>query len=97
MTLLSPTQRVERHPHTASRVVAGEAVILAPASTTFHLLNGSGSELWSLLDRPRSVGELTDYLCAEFDIDPPAAANDVRVFVEQLATEGLVVVSEQPL
>lgn len=97
MTFLPPTLRVERHPHTASRLVAGEAVILAPASTTFHLLNASGSELWSLLERPRCVGELVGYLCREFDVDQPAAAADVRGFVEQLAAEGLVLVSEQPL
>ena len=76
-------------PHTASRLIAGEAVILALDTKVLRGLNTVGSRVWDLIDGARSLDEIVDVIVAEFDVARPVAAADVEAFVRQLVDRGL--------
>jgi hypothetical protein len=43
-------------------------------------------------------GEIVEgKVCAQFDIDPRTAYTDAEVFVEELASHGILVLSDQPI
>jgi hypothetical protein len=76
-------------PQTASRLIAGEAVILSLDTKILRGLNPVGSRVWDLIDGTRSIDEIVDVIVAEFDVTPPVAAADVEAFVRQLLERGL--------
>ncbi len=69
----------------------GQAVIVVPARSEMHVLDEVGTFLWTQLRRPRSVQELTESVCGEFDVGPERAERDVRAFLDALAGKGLLV------
>jgi hypothetical protein len=76
-------------PHTASRLIAGEAVILSLDTKVLRGLNSVGSRVWDLIDGARSIDEIVDVIVAEFDVTRAVAAADVAAFVGQLVDRGL--------
>lgn len=75
---------------TASRLIAGEAVILSLDTKVLRGLNAVGSRVWDLIDGHRSVEEIVDVIVAEFDVAQPEAAADVGAFLRELVDKGLV-------
>jgi hypothetical protein len=81
-------RRDDRLPH---QDVQGRAVVVAPARREVHELDETATFLWGVLARERTIGELVEALCEEYEVDPDAAEKDVRAFVETLEEKGLVV------
>ena len=75
---------------TASRLVAGEAVVLSLDTKVLRGLNAVGSRVWDLIDGARTLDQIVDVIVAEFDVTRPVAAADVEAFVRQLVDKGLV-------
>jgi hypothetical protein len=75
---------------TASRLIAGEAVILSLDTKILRGLNAVGSRVWDLIDGQRTVDEIADTIVAEFDVPRPQAVADVEAFMRQLLDKGLV-------
>jgi hypothetical protein len=72
------------------REVGEGLVIMAPAGTATHSLDGVGAFIWRHCDGRRRVVEVVEALVAEYEVDRAQAAADVRSFVEQLLEAGLV-------
>jgi tetratricopeptide (TPR) repeat protein len=47
-------------------------------------LSESASAIWGYLERPRSAEQLSQALCAEYDVDLGQAKEDIKDFLEQL-------------
>jgi hypothetical protein len=75
---------------TASRLIAGEAVILSLDTKVLRGLNTVGSRVWDLIEGRRTVDEIVDVIVGEFDVARPEAAADVGAFVRELVDKGLV-------
>jgi hypothetical protein len=75
---------------TASRLIAGEAVILSLDTKVLRGLNTVGSRVWDLIDGRRTLDDIVDVVVAEFDVDRAQAAQDVETFLRQLIDKGLV-------
>ena len=84
---LPEQQRVRQADRTASRVIEGKAVVITIDSNRLHVLNPVGSRVWELSDG-RSLSELVDAVVAEFEVERPRAALDVRTFVRELLQMG---------
>jgi len=82
--------RVLRQKEVAWRMIDGEAVIITPADSTMHTLNDVGTRIWELMTGDRSLAEVAELLCAEFDVDKGRAEKDTIWFVECLSKKGLV-------
>ncbi len=69
----------------------GQSVVVVPARQEMHELDEVATFLWRELGESRSVVELLDALCGEFDVEPARAEADVRAFVALLEVKGLLI------
>jgi hypothetical protein len=89
-----PTGNWSRNPDVVRRVVAGE-VLLIPVKgrmadlRKIYVLDAVSDNIWGMLDGTRSVGDLRDAVCAEFEVDPQTAEKDAVDFIERLAAADL--------
>ena len=72
----------------ASRIVAGEAVVVVPARREAHVLNETGSCLWAMMDGTRDAGEIASELASRYTVERAEAARDLEAFVADLAARG---------
>ena len=82
-----------------ARRVGGETVLVPLAARTsdpefksarLYVLNETGEYLWSLLDSPRSSGDLAQNLTREFETTADRAQSDVDAFLAALRDIGAV-------
>jgi hypothetical protein len=74
----------------ASTVVGAEAIILGMTDGVYYGLDGVGSRIWELIQTPRSLGEVTDVLVAEFEVESDRAWEDLCALASDLISRGLV-------
>ncbi|MHC4251823.1 MAG: PqqD family protein [Planctomycetota bacterium] len=72
----------------ASRIVGGEAVVVVPKRREAHVLNETGSAVWSMMDGSRAAPEIASELAARYGIEGDAAARDLEVFMGDLESRG---------
>jgi Coenzyme PQQ synthesis protein D (PqqD) len=65
-------------------------VLLAAGADEPVTIGGSGGVVWSLLDRPRTVAELTNLLVERFPSDGDAVQHDLVPLLERLVELGAV-------
>ena len=83
-------KKYKKSPSAAFRTVENEAVIITPSEGIIRVLNGVGTLIWQHLDGTRSLSEICDIICGEFDIGPEDAANDLSEFIEDLEKKKLI-------
>jgi hypothetical protein len=90
---LQPTATVRQCEGQASRVTGGEALLVLIEQRKLHRLNAVGTRVWELSDG-RSVSAIVATIVDEFEVDSPAATQDVCEFIEDMVRLGALVVSE---
>jgi len=80
----------------ASRIVGGEAVVVVASRGEAHVLNETGSALWSMMDGSRAAGELASELSSRYCVEAEAAARDLDVFVKDLESRGAAGTLDEP-
>jgi Coenzyme PQQ synthesis protein D (PqqD) len=81
----------------ASRLLGGEMMIMSAADSTFFTLNSVATVVWQAADGRTPLSEIVaHHVCGEFEVDFETAHRDVRQFVENLSSHGILLVSEHP-
>jgi hypothetical protein len=70
--------------------VDGRIVVLSMTAAAYFDLNKVASEIWSMLSRPRSVGEVLQQLSQHHDADAEIVKRDVMNFLQSLIAQRLV-------
>jgi hypothetical protein len=89
------TQRYERTRAVVTREIAGETMLvpvrgnLADMQKVFAL-DETARFIWDLLETPSSIVEMAETVTREFKVAGDEAGRDVKEFVEELRTAGLV-------
>jgi hypothetical protein len=92
---LGPSTTIRRNDRAVFRKLTdGSAVILHLDSTAYHGLSHVGSVIWSLLERPRRLAELTEGVRQVFDDAPDTLDEDVVEFLTALEARDLVAFEE---
>jgi hypothetical protein len=86
---------VSRGERLAARKVAGEMVVLAADDSSLFVLNEVGTSIWEAADGRRSIDDLADGVCRDYDIDRETARRDVETFVEALVAAGVLATSDR--
>lgn len=73
--------------------VGGEMVGLHIENGTCYGFNPTATRVWQLIEQPRALAEICAVLSAEFDVDPGECEADVRALLDDLASDGIVVLS----
>ncbi len=81
-----------RNAQTDTSTVGERAVVFERASKSAIVLNPTGTQLWDLLETPRSLAQLNDALQARFpDVAAAQLRGDVEAYLKQLLEKQLVV------
>jgi len=67
-----------------------ESAILNLKNSVYYGLDPVGARIWTLLQEPRSIGELRDVLVAEYEVEPAQCERDLLALLEKMRSEGLV-------
>ena len=73
-----------------STVLDDETMVMSVESGKCHTLDMIGSRIWEHIARPLPVSELCARLSREYDVNQKQCEQDVIVFLNGLAEDGLV-------
>ena len=73
-----------------SCTVEGTIIVLNAEEGEVLDLNRPASEIWSLIQSPRDVGELCQELCRRYDVDYDVCEHDVVGVLSRLQAKHLV-------
>ena len=76
--------------HHIATDVGGEVVILDLNSGTYYGLEATGAYIWSLLEKPHTVQEITDIVLRQYDVDRETCEQDVKALLGELVAQKLV-------
>ncbi len=83
-------RRYRRHPQSLWRYSLRGVLVCPPGTDVSHLVGTPGDVVWSLLDRPASVGALAADLAAAFDAPVEEIGHDVQTLLDELTAIGAV-------
>jgi hypothetical protein len=79
-----------RNPELVWRPVDDGLVIVRPSDGQIRVLNGVGALVWQSMDGRRTVGDIADLVCDEYEVSLEQAQDDIRLFLEPLTEDGMV-------
>lgn len=95
---MSATRYVGRAPDVAARRIGGELMIMSGRDSTLYSLNETAAVLWDAADGATTLeGIVRDRICAEFDVEPAEALADAEQVATDLASHGILVLSDSPI
>lgn len=87
------TNTVIRNSKIAWQKVEEKVVLVSPKTKKIHILYGTGGYLWECLEQQRSVDQLTELVCEQYDATQEQAQLDIQEFLNQMQEEDLVLTS----
>ncbi|WP_029192449.1 lasso peptide biosynthesis PqqD family chaperone [Paenibacillus harenae] len=73
----------------------GEKVMLSIENGKYYNLGQIGGRVWELIASPSSIQDIVNQLLTEYEIEPGACEQQVRAFLQQLKSEGLIQVRKE--
>lgn len=87
-----------RNPRVAARSLDGEMMIMSGRDSTLFTLNKTATILWEAADGATPLDKIVEQnICAEFDVEPIEALNDAEALARDLASHGILQISEEPI
>jgi hypothetical protein len=81
----------------AARMLGGEMMIMSATDSTFFTLDEVATAIWQAADGQTPLSEIVARrVCGEFDVSQETAEQDAEQFVEELASHGILLLSNQP-
>ena len=74
----------------ASRIIDGEVLIVQSDEGFVSVLNDVGTLVWELCDGTRTVADIIEAVCREYDVTEETARTDTLEFLRELDEKGLV-------
>jgi hypothetical protein len=84
-------------PQVIHETIDHEVVIINLGTGTYYSLQGSGEEIWTLLDAGTDSDRLADLLVGRYEAEPADVGKAVDAFVEELRAESLIVPDQRPV
>jgi len=89
--IANPDRRPKRNPSSAFKPIGDEGgLVVLPDRSVVKVLNPVGIRVFGLLDGERTLGQIVDLICEEYEVTPEKAAQDVETFVGLLSQEGML-------
>jgi hypothetical protein len=89
---------VARNPRVAARSLDGEMMIMSGRDSTLFTLNRTATLIWQAADGATPLNDIVERkICGEFEVDADDALRDAEMLARELATHGILEVSEEPI
>ena len=92
--MLPGSARVRPAPDQVASDTGGEFVILNVASGRYHGLTDVAGRVWTLIQDGTTVAEVERAISREYDVDPAQAGPDLRRFLRELRSRGLIEIDD---
>lgn len=73
------------------QTIGGETIIINPDSQSSFELNEIGSFIWSRLDGNKTLGEVQEEICKEYDVSAENVTKDLAELVVQMQESNLII------
>ena len=93
-TMIDESSVVVAADHQTSAEVDGESVILDLEEGVYYGLNPVGARIWSEIQEPTAVEEITAAITAEYDVDSEQCREDVISLLQDLHENDLIKIEE---
>jgi len=90
-TELTRDTAVVRNPKLIAADMDGELVMMSIESGEYFGLGGVGTRVWELIATPRTIAQLAQAICAEYEVDAATCEADISRFLADLLANGLAV------
>jgi hypothetical protein len=81
-----------------ARELGGEMMIMSATDSTLFSLNETATLIWQAADGKTSLAEIVENrICQEYNVEPEVAYQDAEDLVEELASLGILMLSDQPV
>jgi hypothetical protein len=92
---VSEDTKFRRSTTVVSREIASETLVVPIRGGVGDLdaifsFNPVGSDLWTLMEKDTSLGEMASWVAAHYEVGRDQAFADIRSFVDELLSAGLV-------
>jgi hypothetical protein len=77
-------------PDNLASKLGSEAVILNMDCGRYFGLNTTGTFVWDVVQQPRTVAQIEEKVCAEFDVTPEQCRVDLASLLQNLLSNGLI-------
>ena len=95
---MSAIRYVGRAPDVAARRIGGELMVMSGRDSTLFSLNETAAALWDAADGATTLERIVhERICAEFDVEPAEALADAEQLASDLASHGILVLSDSPI
>jgi hypothetical protein len=89
---------VARSTMIASRVLGDETMVMSAINSTLFTLDEVATVIWEAADGATPLEEIVkEKVCAQYDVPLEVALKDAEALVEQLASHGLLLLSDRPI
>jgi hypothetical protein len=95
---MNSKQYVARSATIAARVLGDETMVVSAVKSTLFTLDEVATIIWEAADGATPLDDIVAHkICTLYNVAPEIALNDAQRFVEGLAEQGLVVLSDRPI
>ncbi len=88
MPPLATNSRVIRSPDLMTTGMDGDIVMMHISSGQYFGISGAASRIWTLIEHPMTVEQMTDTIVSEYRVDEQSCRRDILVFVQALLDQG---------
>jgi len=82
----------------AARMIGGEMMVMSGRDSSLYSLNATAALLWEAIDGRTPLSRIVAMtVCREFEVGEDEALRDAEEILRDLASHGIVVVSEEPI
>ena len=73
--------------------IGTETIILTESGEQLHTLDQTGTYVWSEIDGKKSLGQILDGICDEYDVSRERAQADLLEFIDALEENQIIIFS----
>ena len=70
--------------------IGTETIILTESGEQLHTLDQTGTYVWSEIDGKKSLGQILDGICDEYDVSRERAQADLLEFIDALEEKQII-------
>ena len=93
--IMSEQSLVVTNKEQASCDLGGEAIILNFKDGVYYGLDTLGGLIWNLIQEPKTISELRDFIVTRFDVEQERCEQDLKKLLQELLTKGLIEIKHE--
>jgi len=74
----------------AAEIIDSEAVLINLGTGMYYTLDGTGCEVWAMIERRLTLAEMSDALAVRYRVERAGVLSDLKRLAGELLEEGLV-------